>query len=186
MQQLVGTRHKIDGVGHRVHPAVFHQPHMLLPGVGIHASQRAVVECAYLGLGAIASDIEALEVDEQFLPHWQIGTQVGGIDAHDNAARGILHGQLLVDVAAQVIATHHHLQLQVVGYLHTLAALDGGCIFLFQRVHRGHAAVGILLYVIVSVGRILCNRRRRVPVAVHAGGQGHAAHCHQQRCPLDV
>ena len=148
---------------------------MLLPFFAVDSSDAAVVKRTQLGLAAVASDLESLQVDEQFLSDGQKCELVGGIDTDDNAARLVLYGDLLVDVSAGIISVHCDLQLYVVSNLFLAVGVNDALVLRLQLGNRDDLRSGIFLYLIVSVGGIVLNALGHLPFPVHAGTQCEAA-----------
>lgn len=110
------------------------QLEVLLPGWSVHLSHRCGsflqvgVDAAYLCLLAVAADVEAVEVDENLLTHWQIAVESAAVDIYEDSTCGILQCHLLIEVAADVIARdvtldHHRLVDELVS-----ATGDGGLV----------------------------------------------------------
>ena len=154
---------------------------MLFPHIGIHASYAAIVECAYLCLLSVTTDVETLQVDEQLLSHGHIGIEVRTIDTHDDGSCGVLDADLLIQIATLVITVHHHLQLPVVSnLLHPIGAgIDERGVFLLQF-PDGDDLVTLLLHDgVVAIQRLI--KLWSLPVLVHAGSESHGSDGNSQK-----
>ena len=105
---------------------------MLLPRAEFHTPHASVVESSYLCLFTITSDVEIFEADEELLTDRHEGTLVGAVDTDDDASGLVLYGNLLVDVAAEVVACYDTTQPQVVGNLLVAAVGNDGGVLALQ------------------------------------------------------
>lgn len=141
---------------------------VVVPYVLRHTADAvAVVGCTQLGLLAVAADVEALEVDQDFLADGQESVHAALIDGDDDAACGVLQAELLIDITAHVVARHVALNLDVVRDKSVLVGV-GKYVGIFVDELLDGDDVG-LLDAIVAKGCI--GQIGLVPVAVLAGSK---------------
>ena len=149
-----------------------HELDVLLEHVLIHSAYGAVVEGAYLGQLAVATEVETLTVDDDLLTYGKVGIGAGGIDTDDDAACLVLYGKLLVYVAALVVGDDAATDADAILDFNTsiLGTEVVLAVFLFQLADGG---IG-LANAVVAIG-IVARLETEVVKLVHArcGKQGH-------------
>ena len=155
------------------------------PNVFRHTSDLSVIGCAEFDLVAVAADVEAFQVDDELLTFGEIAVESALIDGDDESARSVLHGKLLVEVAAEVVATDAHAQFDVV-FDEFVAAVGDGILVVRVCLQFSDGDDAFLGDAVVAEGRLTEFRvfpvvvEQRV-VAVEARGQcEHGRHCRDE------
>ena len=148
--QLAGIGCQIVGIAQLAHVELLEQGLGLLrvgiaketvvgaPHIAAHAADGlgtrlgVGVDAANLQLLAVAAQHQTFQVDENLLAHGQESEQTALVDTDEQGTGGILHGKLIVDIAADVVASDDTFYFDILGHLGHAARRDDVGIFLFQ------------------------------------------------------